>query len=164
MRPHRRGNQVCTHRPVHPAQSPNLILILRAPLDARDANDVPAIDRAKQRGFRRADATFGLKKAVGSAVSSPRNTNLSTICAAAASLGIFHKIGCAQRHCIHAQTKSLSVLRCAGFRQSEKRFRGQNRMPTSSITRSWSVLVPLRPNPGPGNPCDEKKDGPSALT
>jgi len=51
---------------------------------------VPGIDRARQSGSSRHHATFGLKEAVKRAVSSARNTNLSTNYATAALLGIFH--------------------------------------------------------------------------
>jgi len=59
--------------PPHPAQTPNInssffLHATNAARHARDANDVPGDGCARQRGFGRRDATFGLKKAVARAV------------------------------------------------------------------------------------------------
>jgi hypothetical protein len=81
-------------------------------LIARGANDVPGIARARQRGFSGLAATFGLKRTVGGAVSSARNTNLATIYAAAALLGISHNFR--RRQPAHARRKKPAQLAMRG--------------------------------------------------
>jgi hypothetical protein len=113
----------CPHAsPGTPSPKPNInSFFFRALNDvrrARDANDVPGIDRAKQRGFGRCDATFGLKTAVKGAVSSARNTKLFTIYATAALLCISNNVLCVA---LAAATKSPCILRCTGQTASWRR-------------------------------------------
>ncbi|MEO7054544.1 MAG: hypothetical protein ABI191_06185 [Rhizomicrobium sp.] len=99
---------------------------------ARDANDVPGNGCAKQRGFRCLCATFGLESAVKAAVSSARNTGMSTIYATAALLGISDNV--LTTVTIAYQRKARASLNARARRQTGVRY--QNNIPTSSITRS----------------------------